>query len=155
MVDWWEPLDVRPSSVLRITSLPRAEGIMFMRNRSNNLVSDWYEPNAATDDSEATSSPTVIAETPSQYNPTKEIQSKPIQAQIGGSLGGATNDFIILTGQGFPTIILYSLRGVYVCRKESKESIKIFNMDGYNVSPTIDSVEHSTKKALAVYSCIL
>ena len=54
-----------------------------------------------------------------------------------------------------PTIILYALRGKYVRRKESKESIKSFNLDGSSVAPTIESVEQSMQDILAVDRCIL
>ena len=69
--------------------------------------------------------------------------------------GGATKDFIILVGLAVPTIILYALWGAYVRRKDSKESIKIFNMYGSSVAPTIDPVEQSMKYVLAVDRCIL
>ena len=93
-------------------------------NSSKYLVSDMCKANASTDDSEAASDPTVISKTPIQSNPSKYIRSKPIQAQIGGVLRGATKAFIILVDLAVPTIILYDLMGAYVCRKESKESIK-------------------------------
>ena len=80
MADWWEPFDVMPPSVLGIPSLLREQGRISNEecksfpdgNRYKNLVSDRCKLNAATDDSEAVSAPTVIAETPSQSNPTKE-----------------------------------------------------------------------------------
>ena len=80
-------------------------------NNSKNLISDWCEPNAATNYSEDYSPPTVIAETPSQSNPTRESRFKPIQAQSGGGLRGSTKALIILVGLDVPTIILFSLRG--------------------------------------------
>ena len=88
------------------------------------MESDRCEPNAATDNSEAASSLIVIADTPSQSNPTKEIRSKPIQEQSGGGIGGATKAFVVLAGLAVPTIILYALWGAYFRRKESKETIK-------------------------------
>ena len=91
---------------------------------SKHLGSDLCNPNASTDDSEAASAPIVIDDTPSHSNPTKESRSKPIQSQRRGGLRGATKAFIILVGLAVPTIILYDLRGAYVRRKESKESIK-------------------------------
>ena len=54
-----------------------------------------------------------------------------------------------------PTIILYALRGKYVRRKESKESIKIFNLDGSSVAPNIEYVDQSMKYALDVDRCTL
>ena len=122
---------------------------------SKHLGSDRCKPNSATDNLEAASAPTVISETPSQSNPTKDIRSKPIQEQSGGGLRGATKAFIILVGLTVPTIILYALRGVYVYRKESKESIKISNLDGSSAALTIDSVEQRMKDTLAVDRCIL
>ena len=80
-------------------------------NSSNNLVSDWCEPNSATEDSEAASK-------------TKESRSKTIHAKSGGGTGESTKSFIILVGLAAHTIILYALRSVYVHRKESKDSIK-------------------------------
>ena len=53
-------------------------------------------------------------------------------------------------GLSVPNIILYSLRVAYVRKKESKESIKIFNLDGSSVAPTIESVEQSMQDILAV-----
>ena len=96
MADWWEPLYVVPPSVLRIPYMLREEGggvnedchTFHNGNSSNNLVSDRCERNATTDNSEAASAPTVISVTPSQSNPTKESQYKPIQAQSGGIPGG-------------------------------------------------------------------
>ena len=110
-------------------------------NSYKNLVSDRCNPNVATDHSQATSYPTFIAKTPSQYNRTKESQSNLIQAQIGGGLGVATKAFIILVVLVVHNIILYALRGAYTCRKESKESIKMFNLDGSSMAPNIDYVE--------------
>ena len=65
-------------------------------------------------------------------------------------LGGATKAFFILVSRRVPTIILYALRGAYVSRNESKESIKIFNLDGSSVEPNIDSLEKSMKDVLDV-----
>ena len=93
-------------------------------NSPKNLVSDWCDPNAVTEDLEAASAPTVIADTPSQYNPTKESRYKTIHAKSGGGTGESTKSFIILVGLAVHTIILYALRSVYVHRKESKDSIK-------------------------------
>ena len=124
-------------------------------NSSKTLVSDQCEPNYATDDLEAALEPKVITESPSHSNTTNEIRSKPIQAQSRDGLGKATKAFIILAGFAVPNTILYSLRGVYICRKYPKEYIKIFNLDGYSVAPTMDSVEHSIKYILAVYRCII
>ena len=89
---------------------------------SNYLGSYWYYSNAATDYSEAASAPTVISDTPSQSNPTNEIRYKPIQAQSGGGLEGSTKNFIIMVSLTVPATILYTLRGAYVRKKESKES---------------------------------
>ena len=124
-------------------------------NSSKHLVSCRCESNAATDNSEASSSPTVISETPSQSNQTKEIRSKPIQSKSVGGIGGVTKALIVLVGITVPTMVLYSLQGAYVRRKYYKESIKIFNMNGSSVAPTIDSVEHSMKDVLGLYRCIL
>ena len=119
-------------------------------NSSKHLESDQCDPNDATDNSEAASSPTVIADTPSQSNPTKWSRSNPIQAQIRGGIGGATKSFIIMAGLAVPTIILYALWGSYVHRKDSKEFLKRFNLDGSSVAPTIESVEQSMQDILAV-----
>ena len=88
-------------------------------NISNHLVSDRCDPNATTDDSEVASSPTVIADPPIQYNPTKGRRSKTIKEQSRRGLGGATKAFIIMVGLAVSTIILYALWGAYVRRKES------------------------------------
>ena len=64
-------------------------------NSSKRLVSDRCNTNAATKNSEAASSPTVISDTPRQSNPTKYIRSKLIQAQSRGGLEGATKAFIV------------------------------------------------------------
>ena len=93
-------------------------------NSSNHLGSDRCKPNAATDDSEAASAPTVITYTPIQSNPNKKSQYKLTQAQSGGVLWDATKAFIIMMGLAVPTIIIYALRGVYVCINKYKEYIK-------------------------------
>ena len=124
-------------------------------NSSKHLESDQCDPNDATDNSEAASSPTVIADTPSQSNPTKWSRSNPIQAQIRGGIGGATKSFIIMAGLAVTNIILYALQVSNVCIKDSKDTIKIFNMDGSSVTPTIDSMEQSMKGALAIDRFIL
>ena len=79
-------------------------------NRSNHLGSYRCDPNAATDNLEATSSPTVNSDTQIQSNPTKDSWSKPIQAQSGGGLGKNIKSFIILLGLTVPNIILYALQ---------------------------------------------
>ena len=93
-------------------------------NSSNNLGSYRWDPNADTDNSESASFPTVIDETPSQYNTTKQRRSNTIQSQGGGGISGTTKAFIVLVGLTVPAIIIYALRGTYIHRNESKESIK-------------------------------
>ena len=91
----------------------------------------------------------------SQQNPTKESRSNPIQEKRGGGIGGATKAFIILVGLAVPTIMIYTLRGGYIRIKDSKESIQIFNLDGFSVAPNIESMEHRMQDVLDVEICIL
>ena len=152
-----------PSSVLVITSLLRSVGIMLMRSVIHIPMGKdpiiWDQIGAR---------PMLPLTINKPRHPIQLLlipQASPIQPRRAGSsrsrkkseafLGGATKSFIILVGLVFPTIITYHIRGVYVRRKDSKESIKIFNMDGSSVAHTIDSVEKSKKGALAVDRCII
>ena len=85
-------------------------------------------------------------------------QGEPVQANPGTKRGRSQGHHKVLHHTGEPHGTYHHTICPPVClcpQKGVKGVYKIFNMDGYSVVPTIDSVEQSMKDIFSVERCIL